>query len=273
MRTTVVLTIILALAGGVAVQAGAPPFVQNFEADAVGSAAGWNGGQRWFDPTPGGVVAVTSADSVSPSNSLSATDPNGTGFFVWRSYEGLSSDGVQDISVSFDMKVSNYAKNIAVSPFAYNTAVWGGDTGSSGAFGWPVNTNLTPDGSFIYVDETSPTPLVMLDSTVVGDLHGQWLRWSGTVHPVTRKADVTITVLTGPSAGASGGVVNKDFQYGVASDYYGGAMDALRGLVIFNEKTAFGGELLVDNLKVVVPEPTALLLAGFAGIFVLLRRR
>lgn len=248
-------------------------FSQDFESDAVGSAAGWSGGQRWFDATPGGVPAVTSADSVSPLNSLSVTDPNGTGFFLWRSYNGLSSDGVQDVSVSFDFKVSNYGANVAISPFAYNPSVWGGDSGSSGGFGWPVNTNLTAANTFIYYDETLPDAVVLLDSAVVGDLRGQWIHWAGTVHPTTRTADVKVTLLTGPSAGASGSVTGAHFQYGVATDYYGDAMDALRGLVIFNEKRAFGGELLIDNLRVVVPEPVSLMLIGLGGLVLAGRRR
>lgn len=246
-------------------------FTQNFDSDAVGTPAGWEGGQRWFNPTPGAVPAVTASDAVSSPNSLSVTSPSGSPMFLWRSYNGLSSDGVQPVTVSFDIKVNNYTQNVAISPFAYNAAVWGGDTGSAGGFGWPVNTNLQTDGKFTYVAETGAT--VLLDPADVGDLRGQWLRWTGTLHPAARTADVTVTILTGASAGISSSITGGLFQYGLGSDYYGPAMDDIRGLVIFNENTGFGGEILIDNLTVRVPEPAGMALVALGGLGLLRRRR
>ncbi len=246
-------------------------FAQNFESDAVGTPAGWNGGIRWFDPTPGAVTAVTASDAASDPNSLSITGTSGTGIFVWRSYEGLTSDGVQPVTVRFDMKVNNYNQNVAISPFAYNSSVWGGDPGTAGSYGWPVNTNLQDDGTFTYVAETGAT--VLLDPAVTGDLHGQWLRWSGTLNPVARTADVTVTILTGPAAGTSGSITGGLFQYGLGVDYYGPAMNDLRGLVIFNAAPEFGGEILIDNLLVTVPEPAGLSLLALGALGLLRRRR
>jgi len=268
-RSFLWVTTVIGLSAGMAF---GQSFSQNFDSDAVGSAAGWVGGTRWFNPSSGVVTTVTSADSVSPSNSLSITAP-GSEFIVWRDYNGLTSDGVHDVSVSFDFKVSNYTRNISFSPFAYNPSVWGGDPGSAGAFGWPVNTNLTTEGDLTYVDEVAG-PITLLSTAALGDLHGQWIHWNGTIHPGTRKADVSVTLLTGPSAGASGSVTGADFQYGVASDYYGPAMDALRGIIILNEgNIAFEGEVLIDNFRVIVPEPASLSLLALAGLPLLARRR
>lgn len=246
-------------------------FSQNFDSEAIGAAADWQGGERWFNPTAGTIPAVTASDAVSGPNSLSITSPGGSPIFVWRSYNGLSSDGVQPVTVSFDIKVNNYGQNVAISPFAYNPSIWGGDSGSAGGLGWPVNTNLQTDGTFTYVAETGAT--VLLDPAVTGDLHGQWLHWSGTLYPLTRTADVKVTILTGPSAGTSGSITGGLFQYGLGSDYYGPAMDALRGLVIFNEVTGFGGEILIDNLNVRVPEPSCLVLLAVGGMGLLRRRK
>lgn len=246
-------------------------FAQNFDSESVGATAGWEGGQRWFDPTPGAVPAVTDTDYTSGPNSLGITAPSGSGIFAWRSYNGLSSDGNQPVTVEFDIKISDYAYNVAISPFAYNSAVWGGDPGSAGGFGWPVNTNLQVDGAFSYVAETGPT--ILLDPAVTGDLHGQWLHWKGTLYPATRTADVMVTVLSGPAAGTSGSITGGLFQYGLDADYYGPAMDDLRGLVIFNEARAFTGTILIDNLMVTVPEPGCLGLLAVGSLSLLRRRR
>jgi hypothetical protein len=261
-RVRGVLTV-LALTALLAATAFGQEFSQNFESDAVGSAAGWNSGVRWF--TPAGTAAVINTDAVSAPNSMSLTGTGADNLFTWRDYGGLSSDGVNDVTVSFDMKVVNYNLNIAVSPFAYNAAVWGG---SASGFGWPVNTNIAGN-TFNYVNELVANPIDMIVATT--DLANHWIHWSGTLHPVSRKADVTVTVLDGPDAGLTGGVVGQDFQYGVASDYYGPAMNSLRGLVLFNAGgVAFPADaaLEIDNLRVVVPEPAslALLVCGALGL-------
>ncbi len=262
-KNVVLVLALLALSAGTAL---GQQFLQNFESDPVGSAAGWNSGVRWF--SPGGTAAVINTDSVSAPNSMSLTGPGGQNLFTWRDYNGLSSDGVNDVTVSFDMKVVNYTENIAVSPFAYNQAVWGG---SASGFGWPVNTNVSGN-TFSYYEETAGT-IVMITGTQ--NLANHWIRWTGTVHPLTRKADVTVTVLDGPDAGLTGGVVGRDFQYGVGIDYYGPAMNSLRGLVLFNAGIAFPADaaVLVDNLKVVVPEPVSLTLLGLGALALAGRRR
>lgn len=272
MKTVLTASALIVLLAGTAF---GQEFTQNFESDAVGSAAGWNSGERWF--APAGTAAVINTDAVSAPNSMSLTGNGSDDLFTWRSYNGLSSDGVRDVTVSFDMKVVNYTRNICVAPFAYNQATWGG---SASGFGWPVNTNIAGT-SFGYVEEQviEGVPTGVTIDMIVGtaNLADHWIHWSGTLHPVSRKADVTVTVLDGPDAGLTGGVVGKDFQYGVGSDNYGPAMSSLMGLVLFNEGASVpfptDAALQIDNLKVTVPEPISLSLLAFGALGLAGRRR
>ncbi|MBP7936154.1 MAG: hypothetical protein KA354_16045 [Phycisphaerae bacterium] len=233
-----------------------PAFPQNFDTNDVGSTACWFGGQRWFDPTPGATVAVTDTDFVSFPRSLMVTG-SGTTMMAWRAYETVSSNGTDPISVSFDFKVNNFADNIAFSPFAFNKGLWGAaGTPHADAFGWPVNTNYEPTGLFSYIDAVAGS--ITMFAKDRADLNGQWIRWEGTLYPATRKADVVVEVMTGPAAGTSGGVIGKDFQWDVANDYYGQAMDEIRGSVFFTPGgSTFGpdDQVLIDNYDVRVGPP------------------
>lgn len=235
-----------------------PGFPQTFDTTDVGAAACWITGQRWFDTSVAGTVAVTDTDSQSSPHSLLVTG-SGSNMMTWRGYKSVSSNGTDPINVSFDFKVSNFTDNIAFSPFAFNGALWGtAGTPAGGAFGWPVNTNYQPDGIFAYVDEVAGQ-LVMFQKDRA-DLNGQWIRWKGTLYPATRKADVAVEVLTGPAAGTSGGVIGKDFQYGVADDYYGSAMDEIRGSVFFTpggSSFTADDQVFIDNYDVQVGAPAA----------------
>ena len=225
------------------------PFPQHFDTTSLGSPACWVTGSRWFAPNPGAAVGVTDADSQSPPHSLKATG-SGVTMMTWRDYKGLSSNGTDPISVSFDFKVNQFPGNVAIAPFAFNGSLWGtAGTAAADPFGWPVNTNFQPDGALTYIDELAGT--VTMFAKNWADLEGEWIRWTGTLYPATRKADVAVEVLTGPAAGTSGGVVGRDFQ--VAQDYYAQAMDELRGSVFFTPaESSFGDgdEFLIDNYDV-----------------------
>ena len=235
-----------------------PGFPQTFDATDVGAAACWVTGQRWFDTSVAGTVAVTDTDFQSSPHSLLVTG-SGSSMMTWRGYQTVSSNGTDPLNVSFDFKVNHFADNIAFSPFAFNKALWGtAGTPAADAFGWPVNTNYESSGAFSYVDEVAGTITMFAKSRA--DLNGQWIRWKGTLYPATRKADVSVEVLTGPAAGTSGGVIGKDFQYQVASDYYGNAMDEIRGSVFFTgggSSFTANDQVLIDNYDVRVGAPAA----------------
>lgn len=234
------------------------PLPQDFDTAEVGSPACWLTGHRWFDTSSPGTVAVTDTDSLSPPHSLLVTG-SGTNMMTWRGYKTVSSNGTDPISVSFDFKVNNYAGNIAFSPFAFNKVLWGSaGTPPADAFGWPVNTNYEPGGLFSYIDAVAGA--IVMFAKDRADLNGQWIRWQGTLYPASRKADVLVEVLTGPAAGTSGGVIAKDFQWDVANDYYGHAMDEIRGSVFFTpggSTFSSDDQVFIDNYDVRLGAPTA----------------
>jgi hypothetical protein len=224
------------------------PFPRSFDTDPVGSTAGWAGGPRFFQNTPG-LVAVTNADARSAPNSLSLTGDSTPQKHYYGGWGGLRSDGVGDVTVSFDMKVNAYAGNIAVIPFIYSNALYGGD--GNGGFGWPVNTNLSPGGVFSYYEDGSgPIPMISVSRA---DVDGQWMHYTATLHPAARTADVAVSVLTGPAAGTTGGVTGRRYQYGTATDYYGPALDDLAASGFLLDSFTPSDQILLDNLNVSAP--------------------
>ena len=86
---------------------GAAVFTQNYDSDAVGSNPGWHPDGRFFDSSSTNTAAVINTDSVSASNSMEIRgSSNGYTLHAWRDYNGLSSDGVQPVTVSFDFKIN-----------------------------------------------------------------------------------------------------------------------------------------------------------------------
>ncbi len=227
-----------------------PGLPQDFESDPVGSPACWKTGPRFFGDTPR-LAAVTNTDARSAPNSLRVTG-NGSTMHTYRDYGGLSSDGIQPLTVSFDMKVVNYAGDLAITPFVFNAALYGSaGTPHPDGLGWPVTTWLTGSGEFIYIEDEASLPILTLTRADVDD---QWFHFTATLDPVTRLSDVTVEMLTGPAAGRKGSVTGKKVQYHAADDYYGPAMDELRALGFFTGGGGFAASdaVFVDNLSVVL---------------------
>ena len=203
----------------------AASFQQDYEADAVGTTAEWNAGRRWFDPTPGATAGVIDTDSTSGTHSLQIDGASiGTTSMAWRDYGGLSSDGINLVRLSLDIKVnSGFANNVAVNPFAFHNLVWGSaGTPTDDLFGWPVNTGFE-NGTWTYEEKTGPRVILS------GIPLGEWMHYEATLDPATKTADVTVVVLTGASAGLTGTVTDQIFQ----DDIYDSALDELRGITIF----------------------------------------
>ncbi len=225
----------------------ANPYHRNFDDEPIGATAGWAGGPRFFQNVAG-LVAVTNADARSSPNSLRLTGDATVQKHYYGHWNGLRSNGVGDVTVTFDMKVNAYTGNVAVLPFVYNNDLYGGN--GNGGFGWPVNTNLSPEGVFSYYEEgTGSIPMITASRS---DLNGQWLRYTTTLHPAARTADVSVTVLTGPVAGLTGGVTGRQYQYGGASDYYGPALDDLAASGFLVNSFTASHQILIDNLSVSV---------------------
>ena len=252
---------------------GANPFARAFDDLPVNSPAGWAGGPRWFSNTPG-LAGVTQADFRSSPGSLSLVGDEVGQKHYHGSWNGLKSDGVHDVSIVFNMKINTYTGNVAVLPFVYNNSAYGGN--GSNDFGWPVNTNLSPEGVFAYYAEgTGSITMISVPRT---DLNGQWVRYTAKLHPTSRTADVSVTVLTGPQAGTTGGVVGQHFQHGVAADYYGSAMDDLGGTGFLLDGFTAAHQMLIDDLVVrvqngeTIPDGTGEQLIGFVDDVVVLGR-
>jgi hypothetical protein len=238
------------------------PLPQTFDTTALGSPACWFVGNRtggWFSPAPGGVAGVIDTDSISAPNSLAVIGTGQAGsMHAWRDYNGLSSDGVNPITVSFDLKLVNYAANLAITPFCFNAALWGTAGTPASGYGWPVNTNYGTDNSVTYYEDGGN-----LYTLLPSIPRGEWFHYVATLYPATRTADVAVTVLTGATAGWTGGVRAKQFQYGTTESppYYDASLDELRGVGFFTPGgQAFdtSDQLLIDNYDVQLGTPPAL---------------
>ena len=268
-------------------------FSQNFEADTLGTAAGWTPGLRdpghfttnnpnsnpiGQDPT----AAVINTDSVSPSQSLRFSGtPDGYSLHAWRDYNGLSSDGLQPITVQFDFKINGYAGNLEITPFIYHNSLFG-TSGAAGqdVFGWPVATLIKANGDVVHLEDSLAGDQTFLTGYTLGD----WARYTATLDPVSQEVDIAVTILTGVNATATGSITNGKFAYGNITDagYYNNAMDELRGVGFSTQKDSQVGffsnqSILVDNFSVVVgvPEPAGFSLLGLSAVALLqiVRRR
>ncbi len=226
-----------------------PGLPQTFDTDAVDSPACWSAGPRWFGFTRG-QAAVTNADARSAPNSL-AVSGNGSQVQAYRDYDGQSSNGVDPVTVSFDMKVIGFTADLTITPFIFNHALFGSaGTPHANDFGWPVDTKYTADGSFVYYEDGTPVTIL---ATTRADVNGQWFRYTAKINTGTRLTDVTIEVLTGPAAGQTGTLTGMKVQYESGSDYYGDAMDELRGASFFTQSPFnTGDQILIDNFNVSV---------------------
>ncbi len=239
---------------------------QNFDALPVGSDGGWSGGSRWYNEVTGR-AAVTDTASRSAPNSLRLKGDDSVGqSMFWGGWQGQKSTGTAPITVSFDMNIHYYEGNVAVNPFSYNNTLYGGN--GNGTFGWPVVINFTNNNTIQYSEETGPITMLTVSRA---DILDQWVHIVSTINPTTRTADASVEILTGPQAGASGSVTGKQFQYGVAGDHYGSAMDDLAATVFLVNDFYNAHNILIDNYNVsggIVPEPATLGLLVLGGLLV-----
>lgn len=259
-------------------------FSQDFDSETNGSAAGWTAGKRFFVTTPPVPMAgVISTDSVSPTKSLQFVGTEGGhSLHAWRNYGGLSSNGVDPVTVSFDFKIVSIPSNnfVEFTPFVFDTSLFGsaGTPGPDGGSGWPVSIRVLANGFVDYVEEGGNVELLPADT----DMQGEWARVTATLNG-SQDVDLSITMLTGDDAGASGSITDGEFQVSTPLTYYDNALDELRGFGFFTKDDNSAGffntnSILIDNFSVtigVVPEPATGSLFGLGAIalFQAARRR
>ena len=268
-------------------------FSQNFESDTLGSAAGWTAGTRnsYVDPfgdlyfnaggTPGSnrpTIAVINTDSVSPEQSIEVVGvAGGNSMHTWRDYGGLSSNGVDPVTVSFDFKIDSFThpdNHVSFNPFVFNTALFGaaGTPGPDGGIGWPVEIRVLQTGFVDYAQEGGNVELLPAGT----DLIGEWARVTATLKG-SQDVDLSITLLTGSDIGDSGIVTAAPFQVSTPADYYDNALDELRGFAFYTRTDQsygfFNNDFVrIDNFSVtigVVPEPATSFLFGISAIALL----
>jgi hypothetical protein len=263
-------------------------FTQNFEGDTLGDAAGWTAGTRnpqHFDVsgTPGvnrPTIGVTNSDSVSPDHSIEVVGvANGNSMHAWRDYGGLSSNGVDPITVSFDFKITSLTNGnfVVFNPFVFNTALFGsaGTPGPDGGVGWPVELRVLQNGFIDYAEDGGVFVELLPAGSYIPDT---WAHVTATLNG-SQDYDLSITMLTGANAGLTDSITEGEFQVATPANYYDNALDELRGFAFYTRTDDTHGFLntnavRIDNFSVtIVPEPVSLHMLALGGIFVMGFRR
>lgn len=264
-------------------------FTQDFESDTLGDSAGWTAGTRNpnhfnVSGTPGDnrpTISVINSGYLSSQSIEVVGVAGGNSMHTWRNYGGLSSNGVDPITVSFDFNIVSLENNnhVEFTPFIYHNSLSGfGTNGSAGldGFGWPVVIRVLQSGFIDYAEEAGNIELLPAGSYIQGD----WARVTVTLNG-SHDVDVAVSILDGANAGLTASETGLNFQYGLINDfgYYNNALDEMRGFGFYTRTDDTHGffnhdSVRIDNFSVtVVPEPVSLHMLALGGIFVMGFRR